>query len=204
VGNARVAFSENLRGPCLCSTHLARWAALRRARRDLLARGDETMRRLARIGAVLLVAGGMTLLAQTSPPADTLVGVKTKADIDALVAKIQAGELKGPQTLFDREKGPYRIYTSFIEKRKGAADIHAVDDEVFLIVRGSAIATLGGDVTDKKSTGENEFRGTTIVGGTTRAVGVGDIVSVPHGTAHQMDVGTGQVLYLVIKIMGHH
>jgi mannose-6-phosphate isomerase-like protein (cupin superfamily) len=161
------------------------------------------MRRLARIGAVLLVAGGMTVLAETSPPADRLVGVKTKAEIDALVSKIQAGELKGPQMLFDREKGPYQIYTSFIEKRKGAADIHAVDDEVFLIVSGSAMATLGGDVTDRKPTGENEFRGTTIAGGTTRAVGVGDIVSVPHGTAHQMDASTGQVLYLVIKMTGH-
>lgn len=159
------------------------------------------MRTRIRVGAIAIVMGGAALLSAQGPPrTDTLAGVKTRAELDGLVAKIRAGELKGPQMLFDREKGPYQIYTSFIEKRKGAADIHGVDDEIFLILDGSAAATLGGDVTDKKLTGDNEFRGTTIAGGATRRVAAGDLVSVPRGTAHQMDAGTGEVLYLVIKI----
>ena len=159
------------------------------------------MRTLSGIGAIALVVGAATLLpAQGRPAADPLAGVKSKAELDALVAKIRAGELQGPQMLFERDKGPYQIYTSFIQRRRGAADVHAVDDEIFLILSGSATATLGGDVIDKKSTGDNEFRGTTIAGGTAHAVGAGDLVSVPRGTAHQMDAGTGEVLYLVIKI----
>lgn len=161
------------------------------------------MRTRVRIGTMVFVVGAAALLSAQAPrPADPLAGVRSRAELDALVAKIRAGELKGPQMLFDRDNGPYQIYTSFIQKRKGAADIHGVDDEIFLILSGSAAATLGGDVTDKKPTGEGEFRGTTIAGGTARPVAAGDLISIPHGTAHQMDAGAGEVLYLVIKVKG--
>jgi len=159
------------------------------------------MRKRIRVGASALVVGAAAFLsAQGTPGTDTLAGVKTKTELEQLVAKIRSGELKGPQMLFDRDKGPYQIYTSFIEKRKGAADIHGADDEIFVILDGAATATLGGDVTDKKPSGEHEFRGTTIAGGVRRPVAAGDLVSVPRGTPHQMDAGSGEVLYLVIKI----
>ena len=45
-------------------------------------------------------------------------------------------------------------------------------------------------------------RGTQISGGTIRTVGVGDIISMPRGTPHQMDATGGHILYVVIKIMG--
>lgn len=162
------------------------------------------MRKTVQISMFVVVAYGLVLMGQLTAPPDKLAGVKTKADIDELVAKIRRSELKGTQTLFEREKGPYRIYTSYIDNRKGAADIHGTDDEVFLILSGSAEVTLGGEVTDKKATAENEFRGMMIVGGTTSSVEVGDIISIPRGTAHQMNPGTGHILYLVIKIIGNH
>jgi len=158
------------------------------------------MKMLVRVGMILIVAGGLALLAAQTAPLDKLAGVKTKAEIDALAAKVRSGELKGAQNLFDRDKGPYRVYTSFIDKRKGAADLHGAADEIFLIVSGAAQVTLGGEITDKKSTAENEFRGSIIKGGTTSSVAAGDMISIPAGTAHQMDASQGQVLYLVIKI----
>ena len=160
------------------------------------------MKMTIRIGLFVIAACGLALLAQTTAPLDKLAGVKTKADIDALVAKVRSGELKGAQNLFERDKGPYRVYTSLIENRKGAADLHGTDDEIFLIVSGAAEVTLGGDITDKKATAENEFRGSVISGGTTRSVAAGDMISIPSGTAHQMNPGKGQVLYIVIKING--
>ena len=157
-----------------------------------------------RIVVALLIISvcGLSLPGFSSGSQDDLVGVKTRAEIDALAAKLRTGELKGAQTLFTKEGGPYRIYTSYIENRKGAADIHGLDDEIFLIVSGSAEVTLGGDITDKKSTVENEFKGTSISGGTTRTVGAGDIISIPRDTAHQMNPGSGHVLYIVIKMSG--
>lgn len=160
------------------------------------------MKMMVRAGLVLIAAGALSLFAGQAATPDSLAGVKTKAEIDALVAKVRSGELKGAQNLFERDKGPYRVYTSFIDKRKGAADLHGADDEIFLIVSGAARVTLGGEITDKKSTAENEFRGSIIKGGTTSSVAAGDMISIPAGTAHQMDAGQGQVLYLVIKITG--
>ncbi|MCJ7565392.1 MAG: cupin domain-containing protein [Candidatus Aminicenantes bacterium] len=165
-------------------------------------KGDGRMKKTFQMSIFLIVALRLALPGRQSDAPDKLAGVKTKAEIDTLVAKIRGGKLKGAQPLFEREKGPYRIYTSFIENRKGAADLHGTDDEVFLIVSGAAEVTLGGDISDKKSTAANEFRGTTIVGGITRSAGAGDIISIPRGTAHQMNPGAGQVLYIVIKMNG--
>ena len=151
---------------------------------------------------VIVLSGVWFVKAQAPAPADTLKGWASKSDLDALVAKLRSGELKGPQTLFERPNGPYRIYTSFIDGRKGAADIHEADDEVLVVLSGSAQSTLGGEIPDRNLAAPHEYRGTQIRGGTTRTVGVGDIISMPRGTPHQMDATGGHILYVVIKIMG--
>jgi mannose-6-phosphate isomerase-like protein (cupin superfamily) len=158
-------------------------------------------RRLLLLLAATLGAAGV-LPAQTKPGPEALRGVKSKSDLDAIVAKLRSGELKGPQALFEAEpQGPYRVYTSYINARKGLADIHPTDDEIFVILSGSAECTLGGDIPDKKLEGR-DYHGPAVVGGVTRSVAAGDIVSAPRGTAHQMDPGAGHVLYVVIKILG--
>lgn len=156
--------------------------------------------RVARATVVLTL--GLAMTAQPAGEEDPLRGFKHRAEIDALVRGLRDGTRKGPQTLFAREGGPYRVYTSFIDRRKGAADIHATDDEIFVVLSGEAACTLGGDIEDKTLARPHEYRGTRIVGGTTRPVGPGDIISAPRGTAHQMDPGAGHVLYIVIKVAG--
>ena len=138
------------------------------------------MKRIHVLSTAAVVLGAACLLqAQTSVPSNPLAGWVQQAELDQLVAKLRSGELKGPQTLFERTDGPYRVYTSFIDQRKGAADIH-----------------------EAKATGPHEYRGTAIDGGVTRTVAAGDIVSVPRGTPHQMDATGGHVLYVVVKIAG--
>jgi len=142
------------------------------------------------------------LSGQTGPGPESLRGVKSQAEIERIVAGLRSGELKGAQALFEADpQGPYRIYTSYINDRKGRADIHPHDDEIFLVLSGSARCTIGGDIPDKRLEGR-DYHGTTVVGGVTREVGVGDIVSSPRGTAHHMDPGSGHILYVVIKILG--
>lgn len=153
---------------------------------------------------MLVVILGVTvaLPAQTKPGEDALRGVKSKADLETIVAELRSGELKGPQALFEAApRGPYRVYTSYIDNRKGLADIHTTDDEIFVVLSGSAQCTLGGDIPGKKLEGR-DYHGPQVVGGVTRPVAAGDIVSAPRGTAHQMDPGSGHVLYVVIKIFG--
>jgi mannose-6-phosphate isomerase-like protein (cupin superfamily) len=161
------------------------------------------MKTAIRIGMLAILVFGPALFAGQAVPGDKLAGVVTKAELDSLAAKLLSGELKGTQTLFDREGGPYKIYTSFIQNRKGAADLHAGDDEIFLIISGAAQVTLGGEITDKKATAENELRGSVIANGKVLSVTAGDMISIPRGTAHQMNPGTGHVLYVVIKMTSH-
>ncbi|MBE3129542.1 MAG: hypothetical protein IMZ54_02340 [Acidobacteria bacterium] len=161
------------------------------------------MKTAIRIGMLAILVFGSALFAGQAVSGDKLTGVVTKAELDALAAKLRSGELKGMQTLFDREGGPYKIYTSFIQNRKGAADLHALDDEIFLIISGAAEVTLGGEITDKKATAENELRGSVIANGKVSSVTAGDMISIPRGTAHQMNPGTGHVLYVVIKMTSH-
>jgi mannose-6-phosphate isomerase-like protein (cupin superfamily) len=151
--------------------------------------------------AAALAMTGARVNGQAEPPAG-LRGVRSKAEIDALVAGLRSGALKGPQSLFEVPNGSYRVYTSYIDHRKGVADIHVDDDEIFVVLSGSAACTLGGDIENKTLGPGSDYHGATIIGGTTRTIGVGDIVSAPHGTAHQMDPGDGHVLYIVIKIIG--
>ena len=161
------------------------------------------MKRLwAALTCVLVLSGAWFARAQAPPPTDTLTGWASKADLDTLVAKLRSGDIKGPQTLFERPNGPYRVYTSFIDRRKGAADIHEADDELHIVLSGSARSTLGGEIPDKKLAAPHEYRGTEIRGGLTRTVGVGDIISIPRGTPHQVDATDGHILYVVIKVIG--
>ena len=151
---------------------------------------------------LVVLGASVGLLAQPKPSEEGLRGIKSRTELEAVVSKLRSGELKGPQTLFQADHGPYRIYTSYIDNRKGAADIHVADDEIFVVLSGSAQCTLGGDIADKKLGPENDYHGTQVVGGVTRPVAAGDIVSAPRGTAHQMDPGAGHILYVVIKIIG--
>ncbi len=152
--------------------------------------------------SALVLSAPWLVQAQAPAPGDPLAGWVQKAELDGLVAKLRGGDLKGPQTLFERPNGPYRVYTSFIDQRKGAADVHEADDELFLVLSGSARSTLGGKITDAKAIAPHEYRGTLISGGSTRSVAAGDIVSVPRGTPHQMDATGGYILYVVVKIAG--
>lgn len=151
---------------------------------------------------VVLVAAPGSRGAAPDPPLDALAGWSSKATLDDVVTRLRSGALTGPQPVFERPNGPYRVYTSFIDRRKGAADIHEADDEIFLVLSGSARSTLGGRIVDGTRTAPREQRGTVIEGGTTRDVGPGDLVSAPRGTPHQMDPGNGHVLYVVIKVIG--
>jgi mannose-6-phosphate isomerase-like protein (cupin superfamily) len=161
-----------------------------------------TKGRFRAITLAVILGAAAGLSAQTTPGPDGLRGIKSKAELEALVSKLRSGELKGPQKLFEEDHGPYRVYTSYINKRKGLADIHVNDSEIFVVLSGSAQCTLGGDIADKKLGPDGDYHGTQVVGGVTRSVAAGDIVSAPRATAHQMDPGAGDILYVVIKIIG--
>ncbi len=96
--------------------------------------------------------------------------------------------------------GTHRIMVSHVEAT-GPAEVHENLTDIFIIQSGAASLTVGGRLVGAKSTGPGELRGTSLEGGVTRTLGVGDVVNIPAGTPHHTQVGPGQkITYLVIKI----
>lgn len=92
-------------------------------------------------------------------------------------------------------------FAAVLRKQSGGAEIHQTQNDIFLITAGEGTLTVGGAITDGKTTQPNEVRGTTISGGVDKKVAAGDILTIPAGMAHQMKVEAGkEVSYMAIKV----
>lgn len=95
--------------------------------------------------------------------------------------------------------GVYKVMTARRDG-PGEVEVHALDTDVFYVVKGSATFVTGGKVVDGKKTAPNEVRGKSIQGGTPHHLGQGDIIVIPHGTPHWYKAVEPPFLYLVIKV----
>jgi len=95
--------------------------------------------------------------------------------------------------------GVYQVMTARRDG-PGEVEVHALDTDVFYIVKGSATFVTGGKVVDGKKTAPNEVRGKSIQGGTPHHLSQGDIIVIPRGTPHWYEAVEPPFLYLVIKV----
>ncbi|HTZ76144.1 MAG TPA: hypothetical protein VMB47_19675 [Candidatus Aquilonibacter sp.] len=88
------------------------------------------------------------------------------------------------------------------------AILHEKVTEIYYMTEGGGTLELGGTLTDPKPFGPNtglpdigpSLRGTGIVGGKSRHVGVGDVVVIPAGTPHRFTSIDGPVSYIDYRI----
>ena len=152
--------------------------------------------------AVFLLIGSMGLA--QAPSLDGLTGFKTKAELDAIVAKFQSGELNRAQLLFGRDHGAYHAGINRISGRH-IAEMHMNKDEFFVVLAGSATMTVGGTLTDAKprsALDPSEVRGVAITGGKSQKISAGDVISVPFGTPHEINPGNGEIVYICVTMFG--
>ncbi|HSD26683.1 MAG TPA: heme-binding protein [Vicinamibacteria bacterium] len=97
------------------------------------------------------------------------------------------------------ETGDYKVHASRREG-PGQAEVHDRDTDVIRVLSGTAVLVTGGKVTDPKTAGPGEIRGTAIEGGETRALKPGDVVVVPHGVPHWFREVPGPLTYYVVKV----
>lgn len=95
--------------------------------------------------------------------------------------------------------GVYKVMTAHREG-PGEVEVHALDTDVFYVVKGSATFVTGGKVVDAKNTAPNEVRGKSIQGGTPHHLSQGDIIIIPHGTPHWYQAVQPPFRYLVVKV----
>jgi mannose-6-phosphate isomerase-like protein (cupin superfamily) len=88
------------------------------------------------------------------------------------------------------------------------AILHEKVTEIYYMTQGSGTLELGGTLVDPKpfgpSTGFPDIgasqRGTGIRGGTSRRVGVGDVVVIPAGTPHRFTAVDGPITYITYRV----
>lgn len=83
-----------------------------------------------------------------------------------------------------------------------AAESHDAVDDVYYILEGSAILTLGGRLESPREIAPGEWLGKGIIGGQTFEVSKGDLIVVPRGTPHQRSTVGRSFSMLLIKISG--
>jgi mannose-6-phosphate isomerase-like protein (cupin superfamily) len=113
-------------------------------------------------------------------------------------AQVEAAFAKG-SVLFDGAGANYMIHASRRES-PGKCEVHTKDADVIHVLSGSAVFVTGGQCVDPKTTGTDEIRGESIVGGDVRTIQKGDVIVVPNNTPHWFKEVSGPLLYYVVKV----
>lgn len=83
--------------------------------------------------------------------------------------------------------------------KTGQSEVHANETDVFHVISGTATLVTGGTVTDAKTTGPGQIRGSGISGGTTHTLKEGDVIAIPKGTPHWFKEVPNEIVYFVVK-----
>jgi mannose-6-phosphate isomerase-like protein (cupin superfamily) len=79
----------------------------------------------------------------------------------------------------------------------GAAETHATQVDVVMVLSGAGTLVVGGTMVDGKTTAPNEIRGKSITGGVRKPMAAGDVFHIPAGIPHQMLVPKSLVIQVV-------
>jgi mannose-6-phosphate isomerase-like protein (cupin superfamily) len=109
----------------------------------------------------------------------------------------------------DTSKGPavkiYFNHDTFLEEiaardQTGQVEIHKSWNDYMTALSGEAKLTVGGTPVGMKPTDPGEFRGDSITGGQTITLHPGDMVTIPAGMPHWLQLAPGaHFRYLVFK-----
>lgn len=130
-------------------------------------------------------------------PAATLTGDKAQV-IPAPEIKAQLGDLVA-QAKPTGSAGP--LIASFgnlglmlsVRTASGVGELHQNFDDLMIVEEGRATLVTGGSLVDPKLGANGEVRGTSVQGGTSKTLAVGDVVIVPAGLPHQILLAPGTV-----------
>jgi mannose-6-phosphate isomerase-like protein (cupin superfamily) len=157
-------------------------------------------RRFQLTGAAALLLGVRGAHAQqsaarqpTAPPPAAHYRAATLARLaDTLAAQHVPGRVLG-------DRGSYQ-YVLVRRDTSGTAEVHARWTDVMIVQAGGATVRTGGRMADVQEISPGEERGRTLAGGTTTRVGPGDLLVIPAGLPHQVELARGEsIRYIVVK-----
>jgi mannose-6-phosphate isomerase-like protein (cupin superfamily) len=141
--------------------------------------------------ALVLAASGAW--AQAKPDLKTFA---SSADVQALIARAKA---MPPQPLISQPMVGTGAYSVNLDYRAGTlpAAIHDTEAELFYVIDGTGMLTMGGTLVEGKRTNPANQAGSSIQGGTPIRIAEGDFAIAPAGVAHQLAPDSGVVLVVI-------
>ena len=115
-----------------------------------------------------------------------------------------AGAARATPHLATSALGDRGAYNYIVVRRdeSGEVEIHDRLDDVFVVQEGTAILRYGGTASGTRQTAAGEQRGGQITGGTTQRLAVGDVMVIPAGVPHRVEVEPGSsITYFVVKVV---
>jgi mannose-6-phosphate isomerase-like protein (cupin superfamily) len=146
---------------------------------------------------VMIAAVALPLSAQTSGKAEVFSTKDMQAKLAGLAAPLKSSG-SGTALLADYKTHSLRLVT---RTTSGGAEVHQHLDDVIVVTEGTATLITGGTLVDPHTESEGEIRGSSIRDGQSQTISVGDVVHVPAGIPHQMQVPAGTTYSgLVVKV----
>jgi mannose-6-phosphate isomerase-like protein (cupin superfamily) len=138
------------------------------------------------LALTFLAAVAITAIAQAAEPVPVQMFMNNK-EIMSLIDKAKA-ERKGDAPLVAEPillMAPYRAQLEYRPSTSPAA-LHEKDAELFVVLQGAGNIVTGGKLVNEKRINANNLSGSSITGGNSQAVVVGDMLIVPANSSHQV------------------
>jgi mannose-6-phosphate isomerase-like protein (cupin superfamily) len=139
------------------------------------------------------------VLCLASPAAHAGVAPERKissAEIERMLSAPARGTALGRLAL--GENGPTVVVLR--RTQSGEAEVHEVFNDLFVVRSGHATVSVGGTITGQRLTAPGEWRGGAISGASKFDLGPGDVLWIPAGVPHQVEVpARGDFSYFAFK-----
>jgi mannose-6-phosphate isomerase-like protein (cupin superfamily) len=126
----------------------------------------------------------------------------SSAEVQQLIAKAKA-DRKGDAPTTIEPILAFGAYHANLEYRPiaGPAALHDTENEVMVVIEGSATITMGGRMVNPTRPNPTNQSAAAISGGSDTAIGKGDFILVPHGTPHQISaVKDGPLVLMTLHV----
>ena len=138
------------------------------------------------LALTFLAAVVVSAIVQAAEPAPMRTFMN-REQIMGLIDKAKA-DRKGDAPLVAEPILSMAPYRAQLEYRPGTspAAVHEKDAELMVVLQGTGNIVTGGKLVDEKRNNANNLGGSSITGGNSQAVVVGDMLIVPANTPHQV------------------
>lgn len=147
--------------------------------------------------AALVALSAPILHAQASPPRPQHIGHE---ELRAAVTPAAGAPATPMMAKPVCDRGHYTCI-ALRRTASGEPELHEEWDDVMMVQAGRGTLLVGGELRGAQTSAPGELRGGEIRGGERQPLAAGDMMIVPAGTPHQVELAPGaSITYVVVKV----